>query len=172
MRERFSVNELMARAEAQTALSDWGEEDLRRPLEILCYSLNEEAGLHQAGQVLVRQRLQSALSTRLLMVEERKRDPAIPRQIVSRPLIVLGLPRSGTTHMHALLAADPDTRSPRVWEMSMPMPPPRRESYWTDPRIDIAREGIQCNHSRISGASEKDNVAGRGKRPAEAKILP
>ena len=145
MKPIFSVNELMTWAEAQTGLSDWGEEDLRRPLEILCYSLNEEAGLHEAGQVMVRQRLQNVLSTRLLVVEERKRDPAIPRQVISRPLIVLGLPRSGTTHMHALLAADPDSRSPRVWEMSMPMPPPRRESYWTDPRIDIAREGMRAS---------------------------
>jgi len=145
MQHDLSVNELMAQAEAQTGLSDWGEEDLRRPLEILCHSLREEAGLHAAGQLLIRQRLQHALSTRLLVVEERKRDPAISRQAISRPLIVLGMPRSGTSHMHALLAADPDTRSPRVWEMSMPMPPPRRETYRSDSRIQLAREGMEAS---------------------------
>lgn len=142
MNPQLKADGLMAEAEAQTGLQDWGDEDLRRPLEILCYSLNEEGGLHEKGEQILRARLLGNLVTRLRIVEERKRDPIIRQQKIARPLIVLGLPRSGTSHTHSLLAADPATRSLRVWEMSIPLPPPRKESYESDPRIKLVGDGM------------------------------
>jgi len=141
----WNAHELMAAAETASGLHDWGEEDLRRPLEILCHSLNEEACLHPAGAQMIRARLQGTLLYRLQLMEERKRDPEIGRQSIHRPLIVLGLPRSGTSHMHGLLAADPGTRSPRVWEMAMPLPPPRKETCKTDPRIQLVGDGMKAS---------------------------
>lgn len=139
---RFNHHDLMAAAESRTGLSDWGEEDLRRPLEILCYSLNEEAQLHDAGARMVESRLIGTLCSRLQLMADRHRYPEIARQQIVRPLIVLGLPRSGTTHTHGLLASHPGTRSPRVWEMAIPSPPPEKASYESDPRIQIVGDAM------------------------------
>ncbi len=138
----FDVNALMEAAEAQTGLSDWGEEDIRRALEFLCYSLNEESRMHTAGAELVRARLSGQLANRLVLMEDRKRYPEIARQEIKRPLIVFGLPRSGTTHMHNLLAAHPGTRAPRLWEMMIPSPPPEQANYESDPRIKILGDAM------------------------------
>lgn len=140
--DAFNANALMAAAEAQTGLSDWGEEDIRRPLEILCYSLNEEAQLHEAGRRMVQARLSGTLVSRLQLMADRKRYPDIAQQPIVRPVIVLGLPRSGTTNLHGLLASHPGTRSPRIWEMAIPSPPPRKDGYETDPRIGIVGDAM------------------------------
>lgn len=145
MNMSWNADELMATAEAATGLDDWGPEELRRPLEILCYALTHEARLHAAGAQMLRARLLGNLQNRLRLMDDRRRDPLLAQQVVSRPLIVLGLPRTGTSHLHSLLAADPGTRSPRVWEMSLPSPPPRRETYATDERIKLIGDAMQAS---------------------------
>src|SRR6185503_361957 len=54
------------------------------------------------------------------LIEERKRRPEIAAQAVQRPLFVTGLPRTGTTLLHGLLAQDPASRAPLHWEMIYP----------------------------------------------------
>jgi hypothetical protein len=61
-------------------------------------------------------------------------------------VIVVGLPRTGTTALAHLLAADPDTRSLRTWEASAPTPPPDAATYESDPRIAATQEGIDLSH--------------------------
>ena len=139
------ADQLMEAAEAATGLGDWGEEELHRPLEVLCHSLNHEAHLHAAGTEMMRGRLIGAMVNRLQVMDYRKRDAAVAAQQIRRPLIVLGLPRSGTSHMHALLAADPRTRAPRVWEMAVSVPPPRQETYEQDPRIQMIGDAMAAS---------------------------
>ena len=75
------------------------------------------------------------LSNRLRLIADRRRHPAIAAEVIRRPLFITGLPRSGTTFLHALLAQDPAHRAPQVWEVMHPSPPPEQASYATDPRI-------------------------------------
>ena len=57
-------------------------------------------------------------------------------------MVVLGLPRTGTTALGQLVAADPQFRSLRTWESQAPTPPPEAATQHTDPRIAQAAEGI------------------------------
>ncbi len=66
---------------------------------------------------------------------DRKRFPGIAKVEVQRPWVVLGVPRGGTTFLHALLAQDPANRSPSTWETAYASPPPDNASYGEDPRI-------------------------------------
>ncbi len=75
------------------------------------------------------------LTNRLRLEEDRKRNPAIADEPVERPLFIVGLPRSGTTLLHSLLAQDPENRCPAHWETMYPSPPPERLHYEDDPRI-------------------------------------
>jgi hypothetical protein len=72
------------------------------------------------------------------MVEDRKRFPGIADEVITKPVFVLGLPRSGTTLLQALLTADPDARGTLHWELLNPSPPPEAASYDSDPRIALA----------------------------------
>ena len=57
---------------------------------------------------------------------------------MAAPLILVGMPRSGTTALSHLLAADPDNRSLLGWEANESVPPPSRSTYHDDPRFVAA----------------------------------
>ena len=58
---------------------------------------------------------------------------------INTPIVILGMPRTGSTYLQALLAQDTRARHLRFWEMSSPLPPVEREKYNTDQRIDQVR---------------------------------
>jgi hypothetical protein len=75
------------------------------------------------------------LRVRLQLIDYRARHPAVVREQIQQPLIITGLPRTGTTILFELIAQDPAMRSPASWEVAKPVPPARPGSYHSDPRI-------------------------------------
>jgi len=147
---------LVSDAERATGLADWGGDDFREPLAVLVRALNTEASLHEQGACIARRHLHDVLCGRLKMAADRKRWPAIADEQIRAPVFVIGLPRSGTTFLHNLLAQDPQSRSPLTWEIMFPSPPPDAASYRDDPRIGQCQsklreigfldEGLQAIH--------------------------
>jgi hypothetical protein len=111
-------------AVTQTGLADFGDPDFSEPLEILCRSLRTEAGLSRAGIVMATGQLIGHLRTRLRTEDLLRRHPEILDVPIERPIVVAGLPRSGTTHLHNLLSADSALRSLPYWESLEPIPSP------------------------------------------------
>lgn len=134
---------LQAEARARTGLEDFGDESFREPFRILVESLNEERSLHTVGALLIRGDLLNALEIRLRLTDLRKRHPEIPEERVEAPLFITGLPRTGTSITHELLAADPRHRAPLHWEIRLPFPPPETATYSRDPRIQEADRQIR-----------------------------
>ncbi len=104
--------ELIDDARHKTGLDDFGGDGFREGLEVLCRALAEEAQLNEMGQQVARHQLLRLLATRLEVHDCLRRHPEIEAQVLRAPIFVLGLPRTGTTALSALLARDPDTRSP------------------------------------------------------------
>jgi hypothetical protein len=129
------ADELMREAERRTALSDWGWFDIRTPLDVLTRAVNAEANLSDFGERACAARLSFVLASRLRMIEDRKRTPGIAQEQIRRPIVIPGLPRSGTTTLLQLLAQDPANRSALTWEIHAPSPPPERASHGVDSRI-------------------------------------
>jgi len=129
------ADDLMREAERHTGLSDWGWFDIRTPLDVLVRSVNAEANLSAFGERACVARLSFVLASRLRMIEDRKRMPGIAQEVIRRPIVIPGLPRSGTTTLLQLLAQDPANRSALTWEIHAPSPPPERATYEADPRI-------------------------------------
>ncbi|MBB3860946.1 hypothetical protein GGQ88_002215 [Novosphingobium hassiacum] len=133
---------LCDQAMAETGLSDWGPVDFREPLERLVTSVRAEAELSPEGTSRLERALVKSLSTRLRIQHAHAENPDIGSAPVAAPIVILGLPRSGTTNLHSLLAQDPAHRVARTWEIAAPFPPARPETYWTDPRIDAVQQFI------------------------------
>lgn len=126
---------LVEKSIKRTGLKDFGNEDFSRPLSILLQSFEKDADLNLFGRISVYSEIQRMLCNRLHMTADRARYPQIDEERIVRPLFITGLPRSGTTFLHALLAQDPKCRAPQVWEVMHPFPPPETASYDTDRRI-------------------------------------
>jgi len=132
----FTVPEMTAAAERATGFTDWGGTTFRDELALLIDDVRDTKPT-AAGLQVFKDRLQETLNNRLILMEDRKRYPEIPRQDIKAPLIVVGLPRSGTTILHYLLTQDPVARSILEWQRTRPSPPP--EDAATDPRLEQAR---------------------------------
>lgn len=133
---------IIAKAEAATGFTDWGEPEFREALDVLAASASE-APVSEAAAATMEARFVDPAIKRLKLYADRARYPEIARQKIVAPLILMGLPRSGTTILHALLAQDPGARSPLNWELADPSPPPRAETFHSDPRIAAAQARVE-----------------------------
>jgi hypothetical protein len=138
----LDVDELEAAARQQTGLSDFGDGYYREGLERLVASMNDEADLTDSGELMQRIRLVALLAARLGVEDTYREYPEIDEEQVEGPVFVIGLPRTGTTALSQLLAADPQFRSLRLWESGSPVPPPEAATQHTDPRIAATEAGL------------------------------
>jgi sulfotransferase family protein len=145
----FSADELESKAVSDTGLDDFGVGAWRDGLHVLCDALAREARLNEAGWATFEALLGNHLRQRLGVVDWIRRHPEISEQKIRRPVIVVGLPRTGTTALAHLMAADPDSRTLRTWEAQSPTPPPDVATARRDPRIAATQAGIDLSHRLI-----------------------
>ena len=138
----FSADELEDGARAATGLDDFGSPYYREGLERTVDALNNEADLNDLGRVMQHATTSNALIQRLKIIDTYKRSPEIADEVIDGPVVVIGLPRTGTTALSHLVAADPQFRSLRTWESQAPTPPPEDATRHTDPRIAQCAEGL------------------------------
>jgi hypothetical protein len=135
----LEADTLLASARRRTGLENFGDEPFEEAFRTLVDSLESDAGLSLLGRIASRQDLGRILANRLRMEEDCRLHPGIRERPVQRPLFITGMPRTGTTLLHGLLAQDSRARSPLGWETMFPSPPPQRSRYRKDRRIELAR---------------------------------
>ena len=114
--------QMLARAESETGLHDYGDPTLPARFALTVDHLNR-LGMDADGRRAATEVCHWLLTSRLEFFEDRRRYP-VAAEVVERPMFVTGEPRSGTTLMHALMSVDPDARALRFWEVMYPSPPP------------------------------------------------
>jgi len=126
---------LIAKARKKTGIHDFGDDSFREPLHILCELTRKGKTLTAAGRILFKIVLQEILENKLMINDQVTRHPEIHEIEIRKPIFIGGLPRTGSTYLHHLLAQDPANRAPLHWETYAPVPPPEPATYETDPRI-------------------------------------
>jgi len=134
---------LMAAASAETGLDDFGDPWFREPLDVVCAAYREQGGLSPVGLTMNWAQLQSMLKNRLLIEHYVAEHPEVTAIEIARPIVIAGLPRTGTTHLHNMLAADPALRHLPYWESLEPLLPPAERGMTPDPRIARAAAGLE-----------------------------
>jgi hypothetical protein len=118
-------DDLLAAARERTGLSDYGDASFREPFAVLLEALERDAQLSALGRISARGLVLQLLANRLRIEDLFRRHPEIEREKIERPIIIAGLPRTGTTHLHNLISQDPSLRSLPYWESLEPVPDPR-----------------------------------------------
>ncbi len=137
----LDADALHAQASADTGLHDFGAQDYRERLDVYLAALREIDGLDAAGVVNFYAQLLQLLKNRLLLADLVSRHPEIDEVELLPPVVIAGLPRTGTTHLHNLLAAAPTFRTMPYWESVEPFPLPAEVGAEPDPRrtrMDVA----------------------------------
>jgi hypothetical protein len=115
---------LLQAARRRTGLRDFGDPSFEEPLRVLTRALDRESGLSAFGRIGTRRHLVQLLVSRLRLEEWIRRRPEILEEHIARPIIIAGLPRSGTSHLFNLLSRDPSLRWLPYWESLEPFPDP------------------------------------------------
>jgi Sulfotransferase family len=116
----LDAESLRRAARRRASSSDFGAWDFDEPLDRLLKSYRDEAELTTLGRITVRELLVSLLDNLLRMEVERTANPAIEKQNIVAPVFIVGLPRTGTTHLHGLISEDPANRAALSWEVMYP----------------------------------------------------
>ncbi|MGV0655831.1 sulfotransferase family protein [Mycolicibacterium thermoresistibile] len=130
-----TVEDLHASAVKACGLEDFGSDDdnYKEALAVLLDSYQREADLTELGSKMSRFFLRNALVARLVSEAAWKQYPQHADVVIERPIFVTGLPRTGTTALHRLLAADPAHQGLELWLAEFPQPRPPRETWPDNP---------------------------------------
>ena len=152
-------DELIARAEASTGLSDWGIDGWHEGLEQLVAAVDADLPGDEFAARFIEDNALHRLVTRLRIEDWHAIHPK-PGPPVEGPLVIIGLPRTATTAVHYLLSNEPQLRYLRGWERDEPLPPPSLATEATDPRRQITAQGSLHHIKSIDGPVEDGQVHG------------
>ena len=112
---------LLAQARTDTGLTDFGDDGFLEPMRVVVGALDTEPSRSAMGRVSAHGLALGLLKNRLLLEDLVREHPEILDVTVERPIFIVGQPRTGTTHLHNLIAADPAMRSLPYWESLEPV---------------------------------------------------
>ena len=139
----MNEDELLEKARQATGLSDFGTDHYRPGLRALI-ELTEKNPFTEKGIAQHRGRLVNLLATRLKIEEAFRRHPEIRDRRIAKPMLLTGLPRSGTSALFNLLAADPSARPLYLWEGIFP-----------DPNWDLAPGEVDPRYKAMKAVTEQ-----------------
>lgn len=147
----FTVEALCLQATQETGLSNFGDPGFRERLALLLDVLRSDHPLSPAGEVTTHFALSSFLRNRLRLEDLLARHPEIAEIELVPPIIIAGLPRSGTTHLHNLISADPNMRSLPYWEALEPVPADgeQPDPSLPDPRMASCAVALEMHNGAL-----------------------
>ena len=129
---------------AEYPLPDEVRAKVRPGLVMLLASTEEAIDLNENGRARALFNMRDDLARLKAILDDRARFPEIADVEIKQPLFILGLPRCGTSVLHALMGSDPQNRTPLMWEVANPSPPPEAATFDTDPRITLFDEHLRA----------------------------
>jgi hypothetical protein len=130
----LTFDDILAAAREKAGVADPDTDTWREGLEILLRDHARQDTLSERGWGIVKNRYVDALAARMQVDDHIRRNPQVAQAPVTRPVFILGMPRTGTTLISYLMASDPANRSMLRWEAYNLAPPAAPGTLTTDPR--------------------------------------
>jgi Sulfotransferase family len=137
--EDFHLQPLLAAAQQHAGIFDPLDEDVREPLRRVLEAYRNEAGFEDRGIQAMHMHMVDLLAMRLRLRDAVNRHPQVNDEEIRAPLIILGLPRTGTTKLQRCLAATGCFQTLPLWKIMNPLPLPS-DPPGTDSRIAVAEQ--------------------------------
>lgn len=126
-----------------TGLDDFGDRDYVEPLKLLLSDYDQHSRFSESGAMFAGGAIVGMLIARLFAFQGFKAHPQFAADPIDKPIIILGLPRTGSTSLHRLLAKDPGSQWLAPWLGNTPMPRPPRETWEQNPWYQFTVQGIE-----------------------------
>jgi hypothetical protein len=142
----MTVDAVLSAAVEATGLHDFGDDGFKPRLGLLLREIDGNPNSTNFGRMRMYNECIRNAANRLRNGDFLKRHPEVEELRLERPIIIVGLPRSGTTHLLNLIAADRRLRSMPLWESYQPIPDPNRKpgANGDDPRLERLRKETEA----------------------------
>lgn len=146
MPDKFSgaVDMLHEAAMAATGLSDFGDRDYRVGLDAFLRAVDKDTHFAPGGREMIFGTVVGTLMARLHTEEGWKRNPHCLNHRITRPLVITGVPRTGTTALHKLMSLDPQFQGLENWLTGTPQPRPLRETWENNPHYQVTVANLKA----------------------------
>ena len=125
-----------------TGLTDFGTDNYHEPMRRYLSCLDDYDRLSETGIATYTQTVVGLLVGRLMLVQGLKDNPAATQTPIEKPIIIVGMGRTGTTALHRLLSLDPQFQTLPFWLANAPMPRPPRETWASNPAFVTIKNGL------------------------------
>ncbi len=149
---RLDANRLIAKAGVQPSAA--AREGLRR----LLAAIDKDTELSLFGRLSLRWDMVRLLRNAAMVEQAHQRNPGLAAAPVAAPIFILGLPRSGTTFLHGLMAEDPGKLVPRYWQTIFPGPRPPGFNPLADRRARQAERQLQLFAGLAPGFAQQHPI--------------
>lgn len=126
-RNLLDIDAIIESAHIAVCANDLVDDGLRARLAMLLDGIRQSGPLDNSQQLAARRQIVKLLTRRLAIARDIRQFPEILDEVIDAPLFVIGFPRTGTTLLHCLLAADPAHRGVELWQVREPSPPPGQQ---------------------------------------------
>jgi hypothetical protein len=144
-------------ATRRSALTDFGPDDYHAPLRMLVEAMNGLA-MNEAGRQFWREELVGTLIPRAARTLGWKQNPRCRHRRIEKPLVICGVPRTGTTALHKVMSIDLQFQGLENWLSIWPMPRPPREQWAAQPGYKIAADMLAARGADIPGLTSQHEV--------------
>lgn len=140
---KLNAKKIIAKAKKSANYQATVPEQLQVGLEKLVHSIQTEAQVNTFGALALKSLLGRTVYNRLKVEQVLAADPSIEQQAIKRPIFIIGMPRTGTTILHALMHEDPVHRSPLAWECLVPYPVPEPATFNNNAQLKAVQKELQ-----------------------------
>jgi hypothetical protein len=104
-------------------------------LRLLIKSIKEEGDANPFGALAAKTLFERTLYGRFKIEQVLAENPEIEKAEIKEPVFIIGMPRTGTSILHAMMHEDPANRSPLAWECLLPYPAPTPGTFHDNDQI-------------------------------------
>ncbi len=159
------ISDLCRKSEQTSQCLNWGERNFTEPLGVYLSSIAESAALHERGQAILLKNVERLLTNRLLLQRSVETSPLLEK--IESPVFIVGMPRTGSTLLHNLLACDSETRTLKYYEGLRPVPLDAETSK--EARVKAAARQIKILNRTVPGFAAIHAVTADG--PEECQTV-
>ena len=134
-----------------TNLDDFGTPDYVEPMKLLLSTYDKGGRLNALAEQMTSGAMTGLLTARLLAQQGLKTHPQFANAAIEKPIIIVGMPRTGSTALHHLLAKDPECQWLAPWLGNTPMPRPKRETWEANPAFQMTVQGLEQFYQVFDG---------------------
>lgn len=138
---------------------DFGREDYREGLRILLLSMDRDPRFTPRGRRVAWGSVVDTLAARASAIRSMRDNPGFDARPVLRPIVITGIPRTGTTALHKLMAVDPQFQGLETWLNAAPQPRPPRETWADNPLFQECAAQLAARYAAAPGAAVAHEMA-------------